>query len=215
MKGAKMFKRLFCIVVFSCIPLALLAQDVPQVEVFAGYSYLRAHDSTSNGLNQDGWDVSASFNFARNFGVVADFSNHYGTKHNIFSPIGTVGKGAAFLFGPQYTFRRGARPSPFVHALFGGIQANKLVPPTLVLVPGGGSLVVPGTGCTTPICYESVISFAMALGGGLDVRVTDRIWIRAFQADYFRANLKNPNGSSAAQNDSRLSAGIVFRFGKR
>jgi hypothetical protein len=55
----------------------------------------------------------------------------------------------------------------------------------------------------------------MALGGGLDVKATDRVWVRAFQVEYLRANLTNANLTPATQNDLRVSAGIVWRFGKR
>ena len=210
-----MLKALLCVAGLYCVPLTLLAQEAPQVEVFAGYSYLLASDSLSQRVNQNGWDLSAAFNFARSFGVVADFSNHYGTKPRVFSPIGTAGKGVTFLFGPQYSYRRAPKVTPFVHALLGGIQANRLVPSSMVILPGGGGAVVPPAGCTTILCYESVTAFAMALGGGLDVRATDRVWLRAFQVEYLRANLTYANQVPAPQNDLRVSAGVVFRFGRR
>jgi hypothetical protein len=58
---------------------------------------------------------------------------------------------------------------------------------------------------------------AMALGGGLDVKATDRIWICPSQADYVRAKVSKESVFTfpTAQNDLRISAGIVFRFGKR
>lgn len=213
-----MLKALLWIAVISCAAPALLAQEAPQIEVFAGYSYLRAHDSLSEGLNQNGWDLSVAANFARSFGLVADFSNHYGTNPRVFSPIGTVGKGVTFLFGPQYSYRKVPRLTPFVHALFGGMEANKLVPATVaVQFPGGGTGLVQVPGCTTgPLfCYQSVTAFATALGGGLDLKATPHVWLRAFQVEYFRANLTHANGTAATQNDLRVSTGIVLRFGKR
>lgn len=92
-----MLKTLLCVVVLSCVPLTLLAQEAPQVEVFAGYSYLLASDSLSQRVNQNGWDLSAAFNFARSFGVVADFSNHYGARPRVFAPIGSGGKGKSVV----------------------------------------------------------------------------------------------------------------------
>ena len=212
-----MLKALLCVAVLFCVPLALLAQEAPQVEVFAGYSYLLATDSLSQRVNQNGWDLSAAFNFARSFGVVADFSNHYGTTPRVFTPIGTGGKGVTFLFGPQYSYRRVPRLTPFVHALFGGMQANKSVPATVAVeFPGGGIGFVLAPGCTSPLfCYQPETAFAMALGGGLDVKATDRVWIRTFQVEYLRANLTHANQTPATQNDLRVSTGLVFRFGKR
>jgi len=210
-----MLKTLLSIVVLSCFPLTLVAQEAPQVQVFAGYSYLRAHDSLSEGVNQNGWDVSAAFNFARSFGVVADFSNHYGTTPRVFTQIGTGGKGVTFLFGPQYSYRKVPRLTPFVHALFGGMQANKFMPSSMVMGPGGGVMVVPPAGCTTIFCYESETAFAMALGGGLDVKATHHVWVRAFQLEYLRANITYANQVPAPLNSLRVSAGIIFRFGRR
>jgi hypothetical protein len=52
-------------------------------------------------------------------------------------------------------------------------------------------------------------AFAMALGGGLDVKARNHLWIRLIQVDYIRQNF-----SDGAMNSPRISAGVVFRFGK-
>ena len=214
MEEAKMLKALLCIAVLSCVPLTLLAQETPRVEVFTGYSYLRASDSLSQRVNQNGWDLSVAANFSRSFSLVADISNHYGTTPGVFTPIGTGGKGFSFLFGPQCSYRGVPRLTPFARMLFGGIRASKLVY-NLVADPNHIGALVPGPLCNSDLCVEPTTSFAMALGGGLDVKVTDRIWIRAFQADFVRAEIATGNGTVAPQNDLRVSAGIVFRLGRR
>jgi len=82
------------------------------------------------------------------------------------------------LGGPRFTLRSSSsRIEPFAHALAGGIVAS-----------GEGR-------------------FAMAFGGGVDVRVTDRIAIRAVQADY--APIVT---SGTVVNNVRVSSGVVFRF---
>jgi len=48
---------------------------------------------------------------------------------------------------------------------------------------------------------------AMALGGGVDAKLSKRFAIRLIQADYVATTLRSNNG--------RISAGIVFRFGER
>lgn len=214
MEGSKLFKALFCLGLMYLLPLVARAQNAPQVAVFAGYSYLRAHDSLSQGLNQSGWEGSVAYHLTQSFGVVADFSNHYGTNARVFSPLGAAGKGLTFLFGPQYTYRKSPRLAPFAHSLWGGMRVSQLMLSTSSVSPGGAIGLEPGPGCTTIICYRAETVFAMAVGGGLDVKATNHVWIRVFQADYLRANLTNANGTSAAQNDFRASAGIVFRFGK-
>ena len=50
--------------------------------------------------------------------------------------------------------------------------------------------------------------FAMALGGGVDVKLNDRFAIRAIQADYLRSDV-----FGGTTNGMRLSFGLVFRFG--
>jgi len=85
------------------------------------------------------------------------------------------------------------------------------MPPSLAGVTGDGFGLIVDPGCAGPLlCYKSETALAMAFGGGLDVKATDRVWIRLFQLDYLRANL-----SLATQSDFRLSAGVVFRFGRR
>ena len=54
----------------------------------------------------------------------------------------------------------------------------------------------------------------MTAGGGLDVKVHHHIAIRLIQAEYLMTRFENlTTGSTASQNDMRLSAGLVFRFG--
>jgi hypothetical protein len=106
-----------------------------------------------------------------------------------------------FLAGPRLSFRNHERVTPFVQALFGGIRA---------------SAVTISSNCTdvgcTPLPAEN--KFAMTAGGGLDVRVHRHLAIRVIQAEYLMTKFADTNtGNSASQNDMRLSAGIVFRFG--
>jgi opacity protein-like surface antigen len=88
-----------------------------------------------------------------------------------------------FLFGPQITFGHGEL-SPYVHGLAGvshGTQAG---------------------------FTDTVLAYAV--GGGLDVKITDRVSWRLAQADYFGTRY-----ADATQHDFRLSTGLVFRFWKK
>jgi len=216
-----MLKPLLRIALLSLVATTLLAQETPRLEVFTGYSYLRASDSLSQRVNQNGWDFSVAANFSRSFSLVADISNHYGTTGGAFnpatgafSPIGTGGKGFSFLFGPRGSYRGIPKLTPFGHMLFGGMRASKLVDNSVADPDNPGAL-IPGPLCDSSLCVVPATSFAMALGGGLDVKATERVWIRTFQADYVRAEITTGYGTIATQNDLRISAGIVFRFGKR
>ena len=82
---------------------------------------------------------------------------------------------------------------PYGQALFGGVHGFDSYFPAPV-----GKL---------PTSYDT--SFAMAIGGGVDLAVSRHIWIRAVQADYHYSELRNLQGNR--QNQFRIGAGIVFR----
>jgi hypothetical protein len=51
------------------------------------------------------------------------------------------------------------------------------------------------------------------MGGGMNVPLTRRIAVRAFEADWLRTQL--PNSTTNAQNNLRLGTGLVLRTGRR
>jgi opacity protein-like surface antigen len=176
-------KKLFCIpVMILLLSMTALAQDTPKVELYGGYSYV--------GGNFHGWNVSVAGNVNKWFGVVADVSGHSGG----FDEVDVVErqKFNSFLVGPRFSIRKHKRLTPFVHALFG---------PTHVRIrstENGETFRASETG------------FSMFLGGGLDIKVSDHVAIRAIQIEYGRANLFDES-----QSRGRVSVGVVFRFGKK
>jgi len=110
------------------------------------------------------------------------------------------GSGYTYLFGPRLSFRKNDRFTPFAQVLFGGVHASAV---TL-------------SGCTDGNCnfLPAENKFAMTAGGGLDLKVHHHLAIRIIQAEYLMTSFEDHStGQSARQNDMRLSAGIVFRFG--
>ena len=179
-----------------CLPLAASAQEVvPKVEIFGGYSYLRADtgDTGLDAINAHGFNTSLTGNITKHVGIVGEFSR-FTTSQSFTDPILggiTVDSNVlTYLFGPRITLRRG-KAEPFVHALLGGAREND---------KASGGLVDQLT--------EN--AFAFALGGGLDVKVNDNFAIRVAQVDYLGDKL----GSETA-NNFRYSVGIVIRLGKR
>jgi opacity protein-like surface antigen len=168
-----------CLVFLALMP--VFAQDVPKAEVFGGYSW--------SGGNFHGWNASAAGNINKRFGIVADFSGHYGSDPG--GPILVKQIAHSFLFGPRVSFR-GKRLTPFVYALFGATRYEE-------------SAIVSGQRLS-----NSSTGFSSALGAGLDVKVNDRIAIRAFQIDYFR-----PIILGEASNRGRLAFGVVLNLGKK
>jgi hypothetical protein len=56
-------------------------------------------------------------------------------------------------------------------------------------------------------------TFAANFGGGLDLRVNRHLLLRLLQADYLLTTFNN--STNDRQNNLNLSAGIVFRFGRK
>jgi opacity protein-like surface antigen len=182
----------------------------PRVELFLGYSYLRAVPTLAEGNRfvwLNGGSTSIAFNFNRYLGLVGDFAGFADSQLRVngaASPgkvVDSSGSAYTYLYGPRLSFRKHDRFTPFAQVLFGGVHAS---PVTI-------SSDCSGAGCT-PLPAEN--KFAMTAGGGLDIRVHRHIAIRVIQAEYLMTNFDDPStGQNATQNDVRLSAGIVFRLG--
>lgn len=169
-----------------------------QIELYGGYSHLQLNGAPSIvGSNSNGWEGGAYLHLLGPFGVEADYSNHYGVSPDSFSPGYYVPKFTE-LYGPRFTLAL-PRIHPYVHALFGTVHG-------VTAQPTIGAACGP-LGCPSPNLSEN--AFGMAFGGGLNVKGTRHIWVRLIQVDYIRAQFTNNT-----QNDTRISAGLIFRFGQ-
>lgn len=133
------------------------------------------------GYNANGWNASSAFNLNDWFGVAADFSGAYTTVS------GVDVKNHTFMFGPVFSYRKHDTFTPFVHALFGGDRLS-------ASLSGVGS--------------DATNGFAMALGGGTDVKISRNFAVRVFQADWVYLRFSGVGESKNA----RVSTGIVLRF---
>jgi outer membrane protein OmpA-like peptidoglycan-associated protein len=179
----------------------------PRYELFLGYSNFRALSDPGNRIAWlGGGSTSVAINANRYFGFVGDFGAYHDTRFGPGAPpiggtVDSYGDVYTYMFGPRLSFRRD-RVTPFVQALFGGAHAGD------VTLNG-----CTGIGCT-PLPFEN--SFTFSAGGGLDITLVRHVALRLFQAEYVMTRFKDPTsstGGSGSQNDLRLSAGIVFRFG--
>ncbi len=193
----------------SAMPQSRGADSItPKIELFLGYSFLRnAPTSAGNRLAWlHGGSTSLAINVNRHLGLVADFGASHTDRFGPFAPptggvVDASGNVFTYMFGPRLSFRHD-RVTPFVQALFGGVHASAV---TL----SGCS----GIGCT-PLPSEN--AFAMTAGGGLDITLHRHVALRLFQAEYLMTRFTDRStlaGTTARQNDVRLSTGIVFRFG--
>ena len=181
----------------------------PTAELFVGYSYLRAVPTLAAGNRLvwlNGGSTSIAFNLNRYLGLVGDFGAYTNSEIRFTGPydstvdVDNPNVGAlTYLFGPRLSFRNHGRITPFVQVLLGGAHANEV---TL-------------SHCTfSCTLLPAQNTFAMTAGGGLDIRVHRHFAIRIIQAEYLMTRFASyTTGTTAAQNDVRLSSGIVFRFG--
>jgi outer membrane protein OmpA-like peptidoglycan-associated protein len=180
----------------------------PRVEIFLGYSYVRAVPTLAVGNRivwMNGGSASIAYNFNRHWGIVADVGDYTNSEiqftgaYNATIDVNEANGGVlSYLFGPRLSFRH-ERFTPFVQALFGGVHASEID-------------IANCTFSCTLLPEENV--FAMTAGGGLDVKLHRHFAIRIVQAEYMMTRFQNyDTGTTAMQNDMRLSSGIVFRFG--
>ncbi|NLT31819.1 MAG: porin family protein [Acidobacteria bacterium] len=167
-----------------------MAQDVPVADVFGGYSFYRCDAGEDISCNLNGWNVAVDFNATERWSAVMDFTGHYGY---LDGPVVTGSgvypwydvKSHNFLFGPRYKIRT-EKVTPFLHALFG---INHVNPEEMDLIQN---------------------NLAMAFGGGVDVKVNDKVSVRAIQLDYLTTRT-----DFGWTDNLRFSTGVVFHFGSK
>jgi hypothetical protein len=172
-------------------PSPLPARVDPTWQLFSGYTYVHASSNdTRYGLM--GWEGSATRHLTPWFGFEATFS---GLSGNGPAVVPSYVSRFAFLFGPHISFRKTSKATPFVHWLIGGVR-------------GSARTSAPdcGDGASCPVSTSNDTFFAGNVGGGLDMRVTPRLSVRALEADYFYDNFR------AGQAHAQISTGITFNW---
>jgi opacity protein-like surface antigen len=191
--------------------------EYPKVEVFVGYSALGEANSrgisfgpnASVGANysaEPGFETSIIGNFSKHFGIKGDFSAHFNNE-SASGPITACTPACTtvtqnfqlktrvynFLAGPEFKARNRTRFTPFAHVL-GGVAHTS------------ATFTTPGPTFNL-LLKKSDNSFAMALGGGVDIRASKRLSFRAVM-DY------NPvfvhDSASGTRDLVRLSLGVLF-----
>ena len=221
-----------CFRVIAVVPLlaavAAATDEVPRSEAFLGYTYVRANQFNQNtGIGQaiGGFDMHGGsgqfiYNFNKWISAVADA----GAVHKGNVGIVDVENTTAFtLFGPRVSWRRG-RLTPYGQVLFGAAYRNVsrridvltgLNIPTFPIV--NPPELFPGPGVLVPArLTANETAFAMAAGGGLDIRVSKHFGFRPVSADYVLTRFPSlTTGENLNQNSIRASAGILFTFGEQ
>jgi hypothetical protein len=175
------------VLILFALPAA--AQNTPASEAFIGYQYQRfSPGDGESGINLNGWTGSLAVNANSWFGVVGEIAGAYGNPQMDGSPVSV--RHHTFLVGPRIT-ARGHRVQPFVHVLFGGSRFS------------------------LPDMNQTEAFWAWDFGGGVDVRLSDRVLFRLAQVDYLGTRYRLGELDRSTQKNFRYSAGLVFHFGDR
>ena len=187
---------------------AAVAQDYPRSELFGGYSYLRTDSdevdlaqfgvnatARRHNANLNGWNLAVTGNPTSWLGIVADFGGVYGRTNYSVTGLGAARINShfhSFLAGPQF-YVRGKHATGFIRAMVGVVKENDSA--TIV----GQRFEADET------------ALAAGFGGGVDVRLADRISLRLFQADLILTRFDGQGVANDTQKALRVSTGFVFR----
>jgi opacity protein-like surface antigen len=197
----------------------------PKVEIFGAYSAIETNNHNVHfgpahgGFNArdtdfdeggSGFEVAVIRNLNRYFGIMGDFSAHFShdqgpvtlMPHCAQPPCAPVTQTAElnptlfnFLAGPEFKWRNRSRFTPFVHALFGVAYT------TTTFKTAGPAVRLNVTDADT--------GFAMAYGGGLEIRITPKVSFRV-SLDYGKAYVGSDALPPQRVNSVGYSAGLVF-----
>jgi Outer membrane protein beta-barrel domain len=184
-------KTLLCcfLVLFGALAWSQIAPS--RIEVFGGYSYTSSNFASSGG-GENGWNAGAGLNANKWIGFKADFAQYRYTYFDCCPQDRSTT--TTFLFGPQVSIPlpKASRIRPFGEFLIGGAHITENV---------NGSNV-----------FQQSTSFAWAVGGGLDFRLSNHFWLRG-EADYLHTHLvPGDNQLHVADSRARIVTGLVFRF---
>jgi peptidoglycan-associated lipoprotein len=181
--------RLWVILMVCAAPLTAQAAGERQpLELALDYSYVRSNAPPGDCgcFNLNGGSAGVAFPLgARGLALVGDITATGGnaaSRHDL-----TL---SAYTAGVRY---RLPLSSTFLHP-YGQVLIG--------LAHAGGNLVQGAS--------NSGAAFAANVGGGVDVSVSRRLWVRVFEADYLVTTFDN--GVNDHQNNLRVSAGIIVRF---
>jgi opacity protein-like surface antigen len=199
------------IVLLFAIP--AFAQDEGKVDVSGNFSYVQWNPAKNyaNSVNLYGGGGSITYFLTQSIGIKGEFLG-YGSQNNYIKVLTAEGNNVivasgnlfTYMFGPVYKKRSGTF-QPYANVLLGGAHSNVFAN----LATSAGTLGA----------APSSNAFGMAAGGGLDIKVSHSISLRAAEVDYLLTRFNAYNGALVApsfsthnQNNFRLLTGIVFTF---
>jgi hypothetical protein len=146
-------------------------------------------DSSQNFWTQGG-SIELGANVWHGWGIAANITGtHTGSIGSSAIPLSLV----TATFGPRYRWHADRRLSLYGEGLIGEANGFHSLLPTIA-----GS-------------QSSANGFSAQVGGGVDYSLSNRFALRLLDAAWSRTQL--PNGTDNVQNNLRLAAGVVLRFG--
>lgn len=194
---------LFALLVLFSLP-ALAQDEGSRVEVGGGYTFRSFLPPTPGAglpnprVNFNGWNATVSYRATNWLTVATDVDGTYNSTPDVSggsdqSSIYTV------LAGPRVYPLGHHKLAPYGHVMFGLAHIRA----TLSSASDCGSF-----------CTATDGSFAIQVGGGVDLNLSRHLAIRAAEFDYERTSfldLSTP-GLSDGSNNFKVKAGILFRF---
>ena len=202
-------------ILLVCAPAGFAQTDYSNWEFFIGYAHERANngadrlDVRGRAVNTNGSTQRVDFISERipyngvSTELVANVTPHVGLVTNFAATFANTDfvdalTGRSFharvsrytlLFGPRYNWRNSSPFIPYAHALFGVARYQAKF--------RNNDFTCPDTSDT---------AFAMALGGGLDIRAGNHVDIRAAQVDYLPVFF-----SHKREDGLRFTAGVKIK----
>lgn len=213
-----------CLTIFTSVfALGQTTDDYNKAEGFIGYS----NNQVDTGLSDDDEDLRDFFNdreglngvngsvvgnISRYVGIKGDVSAHFKNYEFDVPRTGTTNVTDRFKVDSSvYNFlggvqvkdnsKGGSRFRPFGHALAGVAVGRTKLDNSFFT---SSFCQQTGVDCRQDFS-DSETGFAAAIGGGIDIKATERFSIRAVQLDY---NPTRFNGTT--QNNFRIGVGLVF-----
>jgi opacity protein-like surface antigen len=196
--------------------LAAAADEMPRMETFLGYMYVRANSAGSlRPVSTNGGGGQFAYNFNKWLGAVADA----GAVHS-----GDIGGAAIdnttlnFLFGPRVSLRY-PRLRPYFQVLWGAAylaassEMQAIVAGQAPTIIGIREPLVPGQPINARL-VASQTAFALTAGGGLDIKLNRHVSLRPLAVEYYLTRFRNfRTQNDNSQNNVRYTTGFNFTLG--
>jgi hypothetical protein len=172
-----------------------MAQDVPKIDLSAGYSFRLFNPTSGAYRGMNGWYLSGNYNiFKRWLGAEIDGEGAYGTQ-------GTNGVTQIYnlLVGPRFYPFGHRKLTTFAHALVGEGYYRNSIPPNAGF----------------PNNVESTFAPSWEVGAGFEIPYKKHWDIRLLELDAGQTRFSVPGTLTSTQTGYRASVGLTYRLGSK